>query len=198
MKEFILQLPWPAAELSPNARVHWGKKAKAVEAAKNAAYYTARERIPQAFPMSENAAFYLTVIAFPPDSTRRDEDNIKASLKPAIDGMCLALGIDDARITQSRTIKAGIEKDGKIKMILAELEDGKPWRCLKCNTALGTVVRKPSGTTVLRIQGAGAPIDLDSGSVTCPVCRSSRKWVVSENRLAELLDHLRHFHENVV
>lgn len=40
MKELIL--PWPSKDLSPNARVHWARKARAVKSSREQAYYLAK------------------------------------------------------------------------------------------------------------------------------------------------------------
>lgn len=81
--------------------------------------------------------------------------------------------------------------EGQITLVIQEKVAGKPWRCYDCKQELGVVLRNASGSHVLLIQRAGGDIEIDSGTVTCPVCGKQRKFVVGENRLEELLDSWR-------
>jgi len=82
-------LPLPAPALSPNARVHWAKKAKATKAYRNHAWSEAKTatwdgstyRPPRWERAEVRATFYF------PDRRRRDRDNMLASLKSAFDGI---------------------------------------------------------------------------------------------------------------
>lgn len=194
MNKFQIVLPWPHEDLSPNGRVHWSKLAKAKKAAKNAAFYIAREAGAVEFAGDEKGIYGLTVIAHPPDKQRRDEDNIKASLKAAIDGMMFALGIDDSRIKDSHTFVVDPIQPGSIIMVLVEYEAGKPWQCTNCGHTIGKVLKKSSGSTVLRVQMAGFYAEIDSGLVGCPICGKQRKWVLGQERMKELLNSWRKFH----
>ena len=75
----------PPRELSPNARVHWAKKARAAKAYRMVAFIAARNVPGWMRPRWElaeaQATFYL------PDARRRDGDNLSASLKAAWDGI---------------------------------------------------------------------------------------------------------------
>ena len=44
MLTLTLTLPWPPKELSPNARQHWSKLAKAKKAYRDACAWTAKEQ----------------------------------------------------------------------------------------------------------------------------------------------------------
>jgi crossover junction endodeoxyribonuclease RusA len=91
-----IELPAPPKELSPNARVHYQVKARAVAEYREAAGWAAKEAMgkyvrdtmlvkdtypyPLATPVSAYPTFYVR------DRRRRDPDNFLASLKPVWDG----------------------------------------------------------------------------------------------------------------
>jgi crossover junction endodeoxyribonuclease RusA len=88
-----IALPWPSRTLSPNARVHWGKKASAVKKYRHAGFWAAKEKgIP---PLGEEINLRITFI--PPTTRARDEDNFIASIKSGLDGIAQAWGVDDSR-----------------------------------------------------------------------------------------------------
>ena len=104
----ILDLPWPPAVLSPNARSHWSKKSRAAKA-----YRAACHLLCKAAGMQAPAGRALLMLEFvPPDNRRRDDDNCLASFKSGRDGLADAWGIDDSVfVTQiqmsDETIKGG-------------------------------------------------------------------------------------------
>jgi crossover junction endodeoxyribonuclease RusA len=94
----IVILPWPPKELSPNARVHFRKKAEAAKKYRNLAQWSAWE--------AARVDGYSVSITFnPPDNRRRDLDNMLASIKSGLDGISSAIGIDDSK--WSMTIRKG-------------------------------------------------------------------------------------------
>ncbi len=93
--EFRVTLPWPDKDLSPNARIHWRRKAPKVKAARHAAWALTLEA--GARTMSVSAAPRIGIEFRPPDHRRRDADNCMASLKASLDGIADALGVDDSR-----------------------------------------------------------------------------------------------------
>ena len=84
--------------------------------------------------MAKNEAYYLACLAgiskldvpalsvaitfFPPDRRHRDLDNMLASLKAALDGIALAVGIDDSRWTLTLSKGAPIDRSGMVKVTL--------------------------------------------------------------------------------
>ena len=89
-----LTLPLPPKALSPNARGHWGAKARAVAGYRQRAYMVACVEVPASKrPGWERAE--TRVVFYLPDRRRRDMDNLAASLKAAWDG------IADAGIVQN-------------------------------------------------------------------------------------------------
>jgi crossover junction endodeoxyribonuclease RusA len=90
----VLALPWPDKLLSPNARVHWSRKAKATKLAREYAWAVTLNAT------GPNTAWRGARLAFtfnPPDKRRRDTDNCIASTKAVRDGIADALGIDDSK-----------------------------------------------------------------------------------------------------
>lgn len=82
--------PWYPKELNPNWTGHWSKKAKQKAIYKDACFWLTKEA---KVPCSSYTELYLTF--YKPNRRHMDADNMLASLKSGIDGMCLAIGIDD-------------------------------------------------------------------------------------------------------
>ena len=99
-----IELDWPSPALSPNARDHWSVKAKAAASAKLAAWTLAKEA--KAEPGRS-----IEIEFCPPTAHRRDLDNMLASLKPALDGISAAIGVDDSEwsltIRKGKPVKGG-------------------------------------------------------------------------------------------
>lgn len=108
-------LPLPHRHLSPNARVHWAKKARTVKAYRETAWALtlqaqglSRKNWTEA---TAKATFYF------PDKRRRDRDNLLAMLKPAFDGMTDAdLLVDDAGL-RHEPLEIGVDKNNPRVMI---------------------------------------------------------------------------------
>lgn len=95
-----LVLPWPSKDLSPNARVHWSKKAKTAKAYRHACYVLAKQAgwLPVVWPDDvQSPRLHLWIDFYPPDKRHRDDDNMAAAFKSGRDGLADALGIDDKR-----------------------------------------------------------------------------------------------------
>jgi crossover junction endodeoxyribonuclease RusA len=89
------ELPWPDKRLSPNARQHWVAKSRAIKTARITAAWMAQiERVD--LPITADS-ITATVTFFPPDSRRRDTDNMLASCKAYFDGIAPVIGMDDSR-----------------------------------------------------------------------------------------------------
>ena len=105
-----LILPWPPRELSPNARGHWSKKAKAAKS-----YRHACRIITFASGIKAPDGRVLLVLEFvPPDRRERDDDNLVACFKAGRDGIADALGINDNRFTTQFSLRAEPVKDGAV------------------------------------------------------------------------------------
>ena len=99
------RLPWPSARLSPNARLHWAQKAKAVKAARKEARLSVLHQV-YAADRAKTAGQRLRVSLefIPKTAARRDLDNLIASCKGALDGIADALAVDDSRFELSARI----------------------------------------------------------------------------------------------
>lgn len=78
-------LPWPSAKLNPNRSkgLHWGVTLLTKNAMQGHAVAT--------------GTIALTITFIQPDRRARDRDNLLAALKPSLDGVADALGVNDAR-----------------------------------------------------------------------------------------------------
>lgn len=92
-----IELPWPSADLSPNARIHYMRHARAKKAAKNHAWgWTKAAMGPLGIATGSFVGPVDVRIVFHPESNRgRDLDNMQARMKAALDGIALALGVND-------------------------------------------------------------------------------------------------------
>lgn len=101
-----IDLPLPHPTLSPNARVHWSKRAKVARNAKangaRAVLVMLRDN-PEFCGFERDDRLQLNRRIYWPDKRRRDEDNCVAALKSSMDGVCGALGIDDSQIARTTT-----------------------------------------------------------------------------------------------
>ena len=110
-----ITLPWPDKALSPNARVHWARKAKAAAMAKNTAYALAHQ-----FRNGDISGelFAFKLIFHPPDKRKRDIDNLISSGKNYWDGICLALNIDDSQLWSVTGTWGEVRKPGAVTVRL--------------------------------------------------------------------------------
>lgn len=91
-----LLLPWPPSELWPNCarRLHWAVRSKVAAAYRYDCGWHAKAHEGWQFPDGEIGL----VLTFHPRTRRRfDLDGALSALKPGIDGMADAWGVDDAR-----------------------------------------------------------------------------------------------------
>ena len=97
-----IALPWPNKVLSPNSKTnYWGVKQSAKSEAREYAAFVAQEEFCDgkvSERLSITKELHAWIVFNPPNKIRRDLDNLLASIKPDIDGMCLGLKIDDSQI----------------------------------------------------------------------------------------------------
>lgn len=114
-KHMRVILPWPPKSLSPNARVHWGKKAKHVKKYRADCYVMARLHR----PVFKDASIPLTITFCPPDASRRDHDNMIAAFKAGADGVAQAWGVDDSRFIPSYRVGTPVRHGAVIVEVAA-------------------------------------------------------------------------------
>jgi crossover junction endodeoxyribonuclease RusA len=112
-----LTLPWPAKELSPNARVHWSIKAKHTKAYREIGFYTAKEAKAK---IDWQGTIHAFITFYPPDRRRLDDDNIIARIKAARDGIADALGVDDKRFRIHPHLSDEVRKGGVVEVVLTQ------------------------------------------------------------------------------
>lgn len=103
-----ITVDWPDKRLSPNARLHWAKK----EAARSLAIDEGYLKVKELGGETLDGELEIIITFHPPNRVRYDWDNKVASLKPTIDGMCRALGVDDSRIVEAKIYKREVIKGG--------------------------------------------------------------------------------------
>lgn len=101
MNSITITLPWPHADLSPNARVHPMALHRARKRAKNEAWGLTKALMgPLHIRHGSWRGPVEVAITFHPSANRVfDLDNALARIKGHIDGIALALGIDDGAFT---------------------------------------------------------------------------------------------------
>jgi crossover junction endodeoxyribonuclease RusA len=85
-------LPWPPKELSPNAALHWAKKAKYKKTYRHTCWVLALEAKLEA---PSDPKIKLDITFYPPDKRHRDADNMVAAIKSGLDGLADALRVND-------------------------------------------------------------------------------------------------------
>ena len=125
-KQLVVVLPWPHRYLSPNSRVMWQAKYQVSSKARNLARLLTLELFGcgnSALPIDN--AINIQLIAHAYDKRSRDEDNIIASMKPYLDGISDAIGVNDAAF-HFRELQFGQTKRP------AEIEVWLTWKEAQC------------------------------------------------------------------
>lgn len=114
-------LSWPSADLSPNARVHWSARARASKRAKNEAWgLTKALMVPLGIKFGHTQGPVQITYTFHPEMDRnRDDDNFALRMKPARDGIAMALGMDDAGFIM-QPVQWGGRKDMTVDVQLVQ------------------------------------------------------------------------------
>lgn len=113
----MIRLSWPAKDLSPNARKDRRNVTSVRQAAREEGFCATKEA--RVVILSDS---HLHITFHPPDRRRRDLDNLLASIKPHLDGIAMAAGVDDAG--WSFTIRKGeVLRDGEVIVTLAQPEN---------------------------------------------------------------------------
>lgn len=96
MTKLTIDLPWPARELWPNTHTHWSKKYPAQKQAKRDGELAARAALAGRKCYPTDGPILVRLTFYPPDKVRRDRDNLQAAMKHYLDGIAVALEIDDS------------------------------------------------------------------------------------------------------
>lgn len=107
----IITLPWPDMSLMPNRKNgrHWGGTQTAKVRARQDGYYAAKQAMGKhQITSAERMPISITFAA--PDRRARDIDNLLACIKPQIDGIAQALGVDDKNF-RPLTIDSAVDEE---------------------------------------------------------------------------------------
>lgn len=122
-QSITITLPWPDRALWQNARVHWAVIRSATRSHKERACFEAVWAGAKHLQITGRPRLVWTI--HPPDKRRRDLPNAIAALKPAIDGIQDALGIDDTHfLNQWPEEFAEPVKDGKVIVTITSEGNG--------------------------------------------------------------------------
>jgi crossover junction endodeoxyribonuclease RusA len=108
-----VELPWPPKELSPNARVHWGKKSKAAKRYRADCFYLCKEA--GAPWLTDDSKLQLHIEFCPPDRRAYDDDNLVSRFKSGRDGVADALRVNDKRFVTHINV-GDVVKNGSVKI----------------------------------------------------------------------------------
>lgn len=117
-RPIIIDCPWPPKELSPNAKVHWGAKARKAKSYRADCQLAARAAIGPKKPDWTYVRAHLTFC--PPDARSYDDDNLESRFKAGRDGISDALGIDDGNWIVTRETGPLCRPHGKVTVELRE------------------------------------------------------------------------------
>lgn len=112
-----IMLPWPPKELSPNARVHWAVKNRAVKLYRE---YCAWLTKAAGVRVDWEGTVHAWITFFPPDRRHRDDDNLVAAFKAGRDGIADALVVDDKRFRIHPYLSDEVVKGGAVKVRLSK------------------------------------------------------------------------------
>lgn len=87
----MIRLAWPHASLWPNSRTDRRGATSHRKAARTEGWAEA-----QSVKTLVLAEAHIIATFYPPDNRRRDCDNLLAAIKPHLDGIAAAAGVDDA------------------------------------------------------------------------------------------------------
>ena len=116
-RAMTFDVPYPPAKLSPNARLHWAQKAKAVKAYRRECFVLALAARGARRWGDLTGPLPVLVRFHPPDKRRRDRDNMVAAFKSGADGIADAIGIDDARWSPTYLVGEPV-KGGKVTVTI--------------------------------------------------------------------------------
>lgn len=121
----IVTVSWPHKYLSPNARVHWRRSAPIKAAYRNEGFWETAKAVAQVGVRDVQAECLRVIITFyPPDSRRRDRDNMIAALKSVQDGIADRLGVDDHKWRPTYQV-AKPDGCGRVEFVFHDLAGAK-------------------------------------------------------------------------
>lgn len=91
-----IEFPWPPRGLSPNARLTVFAKASLFKKAKQLAFSRTKEALNgEKIALRKGQRMNIQLVLEPPVLRYHDEDNLLANCKATLDGIAMAMGIND-------------------------------------------------------------------------------------------------------
>ncbi len=119
----VIILPWPPRALSPNARVHWSRKAAATrEYRRVCAWQSVAQHVSPRL-VQPGQRILLSTHFVPPSRRRYDRDNLIASIKAAFDGLADAMHVDDHRFDHAAPTVATDHVGGYVRITITPQEN---------------------------------------------------------------------------
>lgn len=112
----IVTLPWPPTTLSPNSRAHWAAKRPRREEVPAGLRIRCGRRPGRCQPAGER---HHNRDLPPTERAAEDADNLLASIKSGIDGICDALAINDRQFWQITVRFGEVAKGGAVVVEIA-------------------------------------------------------------------------------
>ena len=113
-----ITLPWPSPDLSPNARIHWAAKARAVKAAR---YCAKMLTLGMVLPAGKSQGKLPFRLEFHPPSRRKfDTDNLVARCKAYQDGIADALAVNDNLFEMQKPVVGEVVQGGAVIVRIGE------------------------------------------------------------------------------
>ncbi len=122
----VIDLPWPAKELHPNARVHWAKKAKAAKQARNDGAWCALASGVRTHDFMGLDSLNVSIVFLPPDNRRRDTDGMISSAKSYFDGIADVVGVDDSKWVFTGIKRGEPKKPGIVRVEISSVASASP------------------------------------------------------------------------
>ena len=116
-----IELPWPPSILWPNRHLgkHWAARQNAKKLARFQGFALAKAvKAPEI--TADRVPVSITVC--PPNSRRFDLDGLHGALKPYMDGIAKALGVDDSQFRPVVLDVGEVVRDGKVVVEFGEFE----------------------------------------------------------------------------
>jgi crossover junction endodeoxyribonuclease RusA len=117
----VINLPWPAKELHPNARGHWTKKAKAAKQARNDGAWCALASGVRTHDFKGQDSLNVSIVFEPPDKRRRDTDGMFSSMKSYLDGIADVVGVDDSKWVFTGIKRGEPKKPGMVRVEISSV-----------------------------------------------------------------------------
>ncbi|MBN9410847.1 MAG: hypothetical protein J0H69_17010 [Burkholderiales bacterium] len=111
-----VELPWPDSRLNPNRSkgMHWAATSSLKAVQKADARILALQAMRQAGYTPPRGTLPLSITFVQPDRRPRDRDNLLAACKSMLDGVSLALGVDDQHFEPVTVRREFGEKPGRV------------------------------------------------------------------------------------